>query len=157
MEFVPVCSPDRPLWFSALDVLASAAISGGCPQIISATSYVPFGRQARLRARLPVLPGLVLDSSKDPALALVQFRRTAKARGDVNLAAGLRVVVNALVYGNFCRFDDHWVKRGRSWVRSERPGPWNCLPIAASVTAGSRLLLALLDRLVSDRVERIAK
>ena len=53
--------------------------------------------------------------------------------------------------GTSARMDDIWVKEGRTWVRGERPGPHICLPIASSVTAGSHLLLAILERLVMDR------
>ena len=59
--------------------------------------------------------------------------------------------MNSLVFGNFARFDELLRKEGRSWVIGEKPGPFNCLPIASSVTAGSHLLLAVLDRLVRDR------
>ncbi len=69
---------------------------------------------------------------------------------DPTLAGLLRVVVNALCSGILARFDD--TGEGE-WVGAigERPGPWCFLPIASSVEAGSRLLLAVLDRLVRDR------
>ena len=57
--------------------------------------------------------------------------------------------MNALVYGSLCRFDE----AGRSKAAGslpERPGPWSFLPISASVTAGARLLLAVVHRMVSD-------
>ncbi|MGC8628575.1 MAG: hypothetical protein ACP5VR_13700, partial [Acidimicrobiales bacterium] len=42
------------------------------------------------------------------------------------------------------------VREGRRVVRTERPGPWSFVPVAASVTAGARLLLAVAERLADD-------
>jgi hypothetical protein len=152
LVFAPLHSPERSFYFSALDVLAAAVESWRVPEIIfSATAYVPVGRQSGMKRRLPVLPGLVLDLDADPVMALVAARRQSKADGDHVLAAELRVILNALVYGIFSRFDEHLLKRGRTWERGERPGPWNCMALASSVTAGSHLLLALLKRLAGDR------
>lgn len=152
LEVVGVRSPGRTLWYPWADVLAASVLSGRVPEIVRAVRLAPTGAQARGRGRrrLPLLPGLVLDLDRDPVLAIVAHRRQAKDRGDYRLAAELRVVVNALVYGGFCRFDDVSVREGRRVVLSERPGPWSCVPIAASVAAGARLLLALAERLVSD-------
>ena len=156
LEMVPVISAERTLWYSGLDVLASSIASGRAPKIVRATAYAPLGQQA-IRGRLPVLPGLVLDTrDDDPAAALVRHRRAAKQAGDVTAAALLRVVVNSLVYGGFSRFDETFTKRGRTWVRGERAGPWNAMALASSVTAGSHLLLVLLDRLVRDEGGRVA-
>ena len=139
MEVVPVYSPRRSMYFTALDVLAAAVLSRRVPEIVSATRYEPVGRQ-QIRRYLPVLPGLVLDSDVDPVLALVEYRRRAKDEGDLVLAALLRVVVNSLVFGNLCRFDEFRHKVDGRWVLDERPGPWLCLPIASCVAAGSRPL-----------------
>jgi hypothetical protein len=149
MEVVPMYSPERSMYFTALDVLAAAVLSRRVPEIARATRYEPIGRQ-QIRRYLPVLPGLVLDSDVDPVLALVEFRRRAKDEGDLVLAALLRVLVNSLVFGNLCRFDEFRHKVDGRWVLDERPGPWLCLPIASCVAAGSRLLLAVLDRMVRD-------
>jgi hypothetical protein len=156
LEFVPTYAVGRSLYLGALDVLAAAVLSRRVPDIVFATAYAPIGRQRPLRRRLPVLPGLVLDSAEDPVLALVRHRRERKDAGDIVGAGQLRVLVNGLVYGILCRFDDLWVKVGREWKRTERPGPWSCMPIASSVTAGSHLLLAVFDRLVSDRGGAVA-
>lgn len=167
-EVVPVGSPDQPMRFAWPDVVAAAARSGSVPEIRSATRLVPVGRQIGLRRRLPLLPDLVLDlaaddtsddtsddnAAGDPAVALVRHRRKLKATGlpaDKVLAAELRVVVNAAVFGNAARFDAGRRKVGRKrWATSERPGPWTFMPLASTVTAGARLLLGLLDKLVVD-------
>ena len=151
LEMVPVLSPDRAMWFSALDVLAAAVMSGKVPELIEATAYVPAGRQPGLRRRLPILPRLVVEVDADPAVSLVEHRRKVKADGDLILAAELRVAANCLVFGNPARMDEVWRRDGRQLLRDEKPGPLICLPIASSVTAGSHLLLAALDRVVRDR------
>jgi hypothetical protein len=168
-EVVPVVSTERTMWFAWADVVAAAVRSGRAPAIVRAVRYASVGRQ-RVRRHLPVVPGLTLASDRDPVLALVAHRRRLRARAEAARARGdgaaalasyreaalLRVVVNALVFGNFARFDDRWRRDGRKWVRSEVPGPWTFLPIASSVAAGARLLLAAVDRMVGDRGSVVA-
>lgn len=173
-EVVPVESPERPMYFAWPDVVAAAARSGRVPDIISATRLLPVGRQVGLRGSLQVLPDLELnlhpaeadpaddslismldacDREADPAVALVRHRRRLNGTGipaDRVLAAELRVIVNALVFGNGARFDPGRRKIGRKWTTTEHPGPWMFMPLASAVAAGARLLLGVLDRLVVD-------
>ena len=149
LEFVPGSSPCRPFHFAWPDVVYAAIESGHVPRIIRATRLVPVGRQAGIWD-LPVLPGLVLLADEDPVLHLVAYRRRMKDEGNERMARLLHAVVNSLVSGNFSRFDEIRVKRHGGWVTSEKPGPWNCMPIASTVTAGSHLLLGIYDRMVGD-------
>lgn len=150
MEVVRVTSSQRPMFYAWPDVMAAAVLVGRVPRILQAVRYEPVGHQEGLRSRVPILPGLVLDVDEDPAVALVRRRRQAKAAGESCLSDELRVIVNSLVYGNLCRFDETRRKEGRKWTLAERPGPWTFFPIASSVSAGARLLLATLDRMFSD-------
>ena len=150
MEVVPVFSPDRRMFFAWPDVVAAAVVSGWVPTILKATKLVPVGRQAGLRRQLPVLPGLVLGIDDDPAVALVRHRHKVKEKDPV-LGAELRVIVNALIFGIFSRFDESRWGTGKTAQVGEKPGPWCFLPIASSVTAGARLLLAVVNRFVADR------
>jgi hypothetical protein len=77
-------------------------------------------------------------------VTLVALRRQARAAGDERLVTLLRVVINAMVYGNPARFDPD----GHG---GERPGPWCFPPMAATVAAGSRCLLAVLEAEVRIR------
>jgi hypothetical protein len=149
LEFVPGWSPGRPFHFAWPDVVHAAIESGTVPRIIRATRLVPNGRQEGIRD-LPVLPGLVLLGNEDPVLRLVAYRRRMKNEGNATMARLLHVVVNSLVSGNPSRFDEIRVKRDGKWVTSEKPGPWNCMPIASTVTAGSHLLLGIFDRMVAN-------
>lgn len=151
-ELIEVESPGLAAPHTGHDALNAAVLSsgGGHGRIVSATTYRPIGRQSSIRAYLDVLPDLRLDLRTDLGPQLVERRRRAKKEGDPTLAAVLRVIVNALVYGNFCRFDPIRRKVAGVWVPWDQPGPWICMPIAATVTAGSRLLLGVLVRLVRD-------
>lgn len=151
LEFVPVRSRQRPLNFTALSILASSVESRRVPPFERATRYVPLGRQGGLRTSLPLLPGLTLKASEDPALDMVQHRRRVESAGEEGLAAVLRVVVNALVFGNLARFDNKVVREGHRWQRVQVPGPYNFLPLASCISSGAHLLLAVLARLVEER------
>lgn len=151
LEVTELCSTNRPFSYPWPDVVSAAIRSKRVPTIVSAVSFQPVGSQAGLRPSLRLRPNLRLDLSEDPAIALVRHRAKCKERGDHVLADQLRTVTNALVYGNFCRFDPVRVKVAGKWANRERPGPWNCMPIASTVTSGSRLLLGLFDRMVRDR------
>jgi hypothetical protein len=155
-EVVPVRSPRRPLYYAWPDVVAAAVLSGRVPRIVRAVRLEPTGRQPHLRKHLPLLPGVVLDVDSDPVFALARARRHAKDRGDVTLAAELHAVTNSLVFGNFWRFDPIRRKADGRWVDDECPGPGNCVPIAATISAGAHLVLAVLEKLVSDRASLVA-
>lgn len=155
LEFVPVHTDGHSLFYAWPDVVNASILSERVPRIVRAFRLVPQGRHENITSHLTVLPELVIHGAEDPALALVARRRQAKAAEDPRTAALLRVVVNALVYGNFCRFDDIRVRGRRGWETSEKPGPWNCMPIASTVTAGSHLLLGIYDRLVADLGSRV--
>lgn len=155
-EVVPVTCRGRSLFYAWPDVLASVVATGKVPTIRDAVQLVPVGRQESLTRRVPVLPGLTLDADADPAVALVRRRRAAKRERDAALSACLHQVVNAAVSGTPSRLDDVVRKVGARWERVERNGPWTFAPLAATVTAGARLLLAVLDRLVRDAGSLVA-
>jgi hypothetical protein len=131
--------------FTWPDVVNAALRSGRVPHIVSATRLVPVGRQPGLRKQYPLYDGLVLSIDEDPAVALVRLRDTAKVRGDKRLAAHLRVVVNALVYGNLVRLDQLHRRNGRRATIAEQPAEWTFPPVAATVTAASRLVLGVAE------------
>jgi hypothetical protein len=151
----PVRCP-LPLAFTWPDVVLAALLSGRTPHIVSATKLVPVGRQAGLRDRYPLYDGLVLGIDDDPAVALVQLRDKAKARGDSRLAAQLRVVVNTLVYGNPVRLDLGYRDEGDHRVVTETAAEWTFPPIAATVTAASRLVLGVAEKLLDPYAIRVA-
>ena len=154
-ETVPVTARGRTLFYSWCDVVAAAILSGRVPRIVRAIRLVPEGRQAGLRQHVAVYPGLVLDAGSDPVLGLVARRREAKATGDTVLAAELHAMTNSLVSGNFERLDDIWRKHGEKWCREEKAGPWTYAPLGVTVTAGARLLLAVMDAMARGMGSRV--
>lgn len=91
-------------------------------------------RPGRPRGRFSPASGTrSFDLRDDPTIPLVEFRRLIKDAGDLVLAAQLRVFVNALVYGAFCRFDPVRLKVDGKWVDGERPGPWVSSCVQAEV------------------------
>jgi hypothetical protein len=62
----------------------------------------------------------------------------AKEAGDDRLASAIRVIANALVWGQASRFDETYVAQDRSRHKpletQEIPGPWNWPPQASSVS-----------------------
>jgi len=128
--YVPLTSK-RPMWFPWQTVVAAAVLSGKPPKVLSATKLVPVRKQ-KLH-HVEVLPGLRILAHKDPVPELVKLR---------NQFPVLKTVVNSLCWGVLSEF--HTTKH------TEVPGPWCFPPIAATVSAGPRLILALLDRKVRD-------
>jgi hypothetical protein len=155
LEMTKVRTTGVEMQFCWPDVFGAAVCSDQPLRIERADAYRAIGRHLGVRRTLTVLPPLTVDLVRDPVLALVEHRRLTKGVGDRILAQQLRVVTNALVYGNFCRFDPVRIKVGGVWTNSERPGPWVCMPIASTVSAGSRLLLGLLEYFVRERGGRV--
>src|ERR1019366_1442195 len=60
----------------------------------------------------------------------------------------LRIVVNTLMYGNPVRLDAGCRKDGRRRVVTETAAEWTFPPIAATVTAASRLALGVAEHLL---------
>ncbi|MGA2530933.1 MAG: hypothetical protein ABSG36_17460 [Acidimicrobiales bacterium] len=134
--------------FTWPDVVLAALRSGRVPHIVSATKLLPVSRQPGLRASYPLYDGLVLGIDDDPAVALVRLRDQAKIAHDDRLAAQLRIVVNVLVYGNPVRLDLGYRQENGSRIVTEAAAEWTFPPIAATVTAASRLALGVAERLL---------
>ncbi len=145
-----------PLPFTWSDVALAALRSGHVPDIVKATRLVPVGRQGR--DSFPLYDSRWVRDGEDPVLALVRLRDDAKSRHDDRLAAQLRVIVNALSYGNAARLDQHVERVGRRPKKGERdrrrralverPARSTFPPIAASVTAACRLAIGVAEHLV---------
>jgi hypothetical protein len=141
---------DMLLARSVYDVLLSALRTGRSPDVGLAVGLRPIGRQLGIRRRLHLYDGLVIDlEADDPIAALVRLRQRAKKDGNDHLAAALRVLVNAMAYGNFARLDQ--VRRWEEGVLvlRERPADYTFPPLAASVTALTRLHVGLAEYLVT--------
>jgi hypothetical protein len=168
---------EKPIWYAGPDVVVATLLTGRPPAIIRAFKLKPKGRQAGLK---PVaLQGKVkIDPRKDDFFKKVIEAR-AQVKTDKRLAASdrealgyfLKILANAGSYGLFVEVNPERVgtnaktgKPARAKLRVfggertfettsavvENPGPWYFPPLAALIAAGGRLLLALLERTVTD-------
>lgn len=164
---------DRPMWYALPDVLASKVLTGKAPKVLRAVRLVPTGRQTglrpiKLRGTIAVDPGA---PGADFFRSVIEERQRVKRRKDLRenerkrLDAFLKVLANATSYGIFAEVVRHELgKREREPVTVygldgpfthtppalEKPGQYFFAPVAACITAAARLMLALLERSVSD-------
>ncbi|MAG37263.1 MAG: hypothetical protein CL878_13600 [Dehalococcoidia bacterium] len=150
-----------PLWYTLADVVAAKLLTGKAPQVLHAQRLVPHGRQ-------PGLQPLSLrgDMSVDPAQQDF-FRQVVELRKqttDLTQADFLKVLANAASYGIFAEMNPQEQPSGKTaavdvWGvrhfsaevhRLEQPGVWAFPPLAAFIAGGARLMLALLERSVTD-------
>jgi hypothetical protein len=162
---------DEPMWFSIADLMASKLLTGRPPRITRALRVVAPGTSDGLR---PVtLRGDVdVDSASDDFFRVViEERHRIKAlRSDdpdaERTQAFLKVVANAGGYGIHAQIDRHDLPAGQREavtvygldaepficrvVAPESPGEWCFPPIATAITGAARLMLAMLERWVTD-------
>ena len=157
------------LWYMLPDVIASVALSECVPDVARAIRLLPVGTQAGLRA-VKLRGGPIVDPAGeaiDPFVTMVQERRGVEADEQLpseereRLGKFLKITANATAYGILARFD----RRERSGTVNvfgpdedpkeetvpavETPGPFCFPPVAATLTAAARLMLALLEREVT--------
>jgi len=162
---------DRPLWCAGPDVVASILLTGKVPTIRRAIRLEPAGQQAgltpvKLRGEVPIDP-----RDGDIFRRIVEERARVKARRDWSdtererLQLALKVVANSGSYGIAAELNREELAAGtcarlrvygldRPFAceaeAPEDPGPFHFPPMAALATAGARLMLALLERCVTD-------
>lgn len=155
------------LWFAWPDVAAATLATGRLPRIRRAVRLVPRGTADGLRpVRFASGARLDLAADADPFATLVAARRQLESFGDDALARGSKVAANALAHGLPSRVDRERYARPkplRATVAAgpddrietrlhhvEAAGPWTFPPVAAVVTAGARLMLAMLEHALID-------
>jgi hypothetical protein len=161
-------SSEKPRWYALPDVVASTIITGGSPRILRALTLVPFGKQHGLRSTR--FRGAVkLDPLDDRFFVnLIEERKRIELDSDVQaadktwLTEGLKTMVNS-AYGIFAEIRRHEgiatdvIVYGNEEAflaptpAFEEPGPFSFPPLAACITAGARLMLALLEHEVTMR------
>ncbi|MBU6317472.1 MAG: hypothetical protein KGR47_13245, partial [Acidobacteria bacterium] len=162
---------DRPQWYALPDILATTLRTGTPPKIITAHRYTGIGtldtlKPVSVRGNPPIDP-----RTGDPILAMSQMRQLVKADTTVDpderarREASLKLIINAGSYGIFSEFNQQHPRndkptpitvhsRDRSFHTStpayEKPGRYCFPPFAAAITAGARLVLAIMEHLVTD-------
>jgi hypothetical protein len=165
---------DQPIWYAGPDLVAATLFnpSHQPPDVVRAFRVVPEGKQTGL---VPVsLRGAVeIDPNTNDF-----FQRVIEARARVKsdkslpkperdaLSYFLKILANSGSYGLFVEVNPERVgKSMRAKVKVysgetdfettspivEPPGVWYCPVFAALITAAGRLLLALLERSVTDK------
>jgi hypothetical protein len=150
---------DRLLPYALADLVGEKVLTGTVPDVASAWRLVGEGRAGKLR--VVRLGGRVrFDPQSDDWWAACQ--RARAELGDSPMATGMKTIGNGTAYGDWIRFDQQsqagsvTVQRldgrtdRRRVDRPEDPGPWAFPPFASAVTAGGRLLMATLERLLAD-------
>ena len=153
----------EPIWFAGPDVVASKLLAGKVPRIVRAIRMVPHGTQRGLKPT-NLRSMVTIDPRRHDF-----FRHTVEQRqhfktSNEPLSAFLKTLANSGSYGLFVEVTPEAqsqptsvaVFSGDSSFQSpalstvERPGRWYFPPIAALITSGGRLLLAMLERSVRD-------
>jgi hypothetical protein len=148
LEVAPLYSPKRPFWFAWPDVANSLLLGGKMPRIRNAIRLRAIGHQAGLRPAQ--LRDVNLDPDENPIIRLVARRRQARREGQRRLVTALQPIDNSMAWGEWARVDPAWCSDGQRVTRTERLGPWWWGPVAATVPAGCRLVLGMLQRLAAQ-------
>jgi len=152
----------KPVWFAGPDIVASALLTGKAPRIVKAIRLVPHGRQAGLKKTN--LAGMVtVDPVNDDFFCHVIEQKSVHKRTNPALAYFLKILGNSGSYGLFVQLDPAKLRKPemvkvlsgeiafeKPYLVVEKPGPWYFPPVASLITAGGRLLLAMLERCVAD-------
>lgn len=155
------------LTYALSDVLAAALLGPAAFRVVQATRVRPVGQQSGLRPVLLRGRRRLDPTARDPFLSMIEERHRVKKddtletteRDRVELF--LKITANAASYGSLARFDRHdrpaknpvkvnahgpgGVAVEASITGPEEPGPYCFPPVAASITAGARLMLALME------------
>ncbi len=170
---------DKPVWVTLCDVIASKLLNGGkVPIIEKAFRMVPHGQQKGLRP-VKLRDEIEVDPRKDDLFQVMieqkellkKSAKQKKLRGDTSgaesdkaLSYFLKICANATSYGMYFELTpqklfkpvevkvfsgEHSEELTVSSV--ERLGEFYFPPIAALITGGAHLMLALIQRCIEDK------
>ena len=163
--------PKDGLWYAWPDLVASVLLTRKVPRIVEAFRLAPIGKAKGLkklafRGQVPINP-----RSQDFFKAVIEERARLAARTDLSdterdrLRRSLKTLGSATSYGIFAQMDRHESDKEVALTcygidptpytckvkHPEAPGEYCFPPLASLITSGGHLLLALLERLVTDR------
>jgi hypothetical protein len=152
----------KPIWFAGPDVVASILLRGKVPRILKAIRMSPRGTQRGLRST-SLRGALNIDPRRHDFFRYVVEQRQPLKKTNKPLADFLKTLANAGSYGKFVEvnpgqhakpvtirlFAGDRSRRVPCRIVEEH-GRWYFPPIATLITAGGRLLLAMLERCVTD-------
>jgi hypothetical protein len=150
----------EPIWFAGPDVIASILLTGKVPRIEKAIRVQPRGRQSGLGSTS--LRGMVtVDANKHSFFKHVIEQRAVNAKNPA-LQYWLKILANSGSYGLFVELNPNRADDANLRVFSgeesfetesnvvEEQGKWFAAHIGSLVTAGGRLLLAMVERCIAD-------
>ncbi len=152
---------DEPIWYAGPD-LAAAKLLGSKPKIIQAFKFVAQGPQPGMKA-VSIGSRVIKPEKDDFFLAIIEERKKLQEQHPHYLL--LKIIANSL-YGIFAELNksefgknnakqlhvfsgEHEFKQQTFLV--ETPGRWQFPPAAALITAGGRLILAMLEKMVAGK------
>jgi len=156
----------QPMWVAGPDLIASVLLSENVrtPNVLEAFRIVPHGKQRRLK-RIKLRGVISVDPRKEDFFTrVIEYRKQNKA--DDRLQHFLKIVANSTSYGTYLELNpikvdpsnrpritvysgDH-VKEQLAPDTIEQPGSFYFPLLGALITAGGRLLLAMIERCVRD-------
>ncbi len=165
-----------PTWYTLVDVLASTLLTGKAPDVIEAVELVPVGRVETRPLTLFGDARYQIDLDRqDFFTEVINLRTEVKAdmkratsddeRDNLDgLQLALKLLANSTSYGVLVEVnaDDDKARRQPITVygmdtratftnKVERPGPYFAGAVGTLIPAAGRLLLALAERLATDR------
>ena len=164
-------SPE-PLWYSLPDLIASALLTGRVPTVLQAIRLRPEGITSGLTP-LALPGGHVVDPrTEDPFQVMTEQRQRVRADKTLTeqkrqrLQLFLKITTNAGAYGIWAEYNAQNLPAGETravtvygrdpqpshtrLAAPEEPGKYCYPPLAAVLTGAARLLLALLERCVTN-------
>jgi hypothetical protein len=160
-----------PRWYALADVVASKLLTGRIPRIRRALALAPRGVQAGLR-EVPLRGEIPVDPLRQDLFktAIEQRKRIAMwldlaPTDTARLDRFLKVFANATSYGITAELNRRELPKGKTekvrvygldgpfetrTAAPEEAGEFCFPPFAACITAGARLMLAMLEQCVSD-------
>jgi hypothetical protein len=152
----------KPIWLAGPDVFGSVILTGKAPKILKAIRFEGVGVQKGMKS--VKLGNGSINPSRDDFFRKVIEERKGKEKSDP-LYYFLKILASAGCYGIYAEVNRQQNgKNGAKQIgvfsgevsRTERactlevPGPWYFPPVSALITAGGRLLLAILEKMVTD-------
>jgi len=153
----------EPIWLSGPDVIASKLLAGKVPLIEKAIRMVPHGRQKGLKSTTFRKMVEVDPRKHDLFQVMVEQKQVYKTSNEA-LSYFLKICANSTSYGMFYELTpqkkfnpvkvevfsgEHSHKQTVTVI--EKPGEWYFPPIAALITSGAHLLLAMIERCLTDQ------
>ncbi len=161
----------EPMWYALPDIYASALLTGRAPRILRHLTLAP-GRRTRTLRPVRLRGKVEIDPRQDDFIkALVEQRKTLASQAGMHrseherLDRFLKVLGNSTNYGIYAEMNRHEQPGNQrtdvtvygldefttKTTTPERAGGYFFSPYACVIASGARMMLALLERLVTDQ------